>query len=81
MNAPAPYSKIKRHLADKFKKQNLPALKKAVAALEESGAIVNAGDKSGCAGQYKINVDHENFDSRGRYVDDTDPVTKVSGVQ
>ena len=46
-------SKIKRHLADRFKKQNLPALKKAVAALEESGAILNTGPKSGCAGHYK----------------------------
>ena len=26
----------------------------------------------------QLNVDHENFDSRGRYVDDTDPVTKVT---
>lgn len=48
-----------------------------MAALVESGVIVNTGDKSGCAGHYKLNVDHENFDSRGRYVDDKDPVRKV----
>ena len=71
-------SKIKRHLADKFNKHNLPALKKAVAALEGSGFIVNTGRGSGGAGHYQLNVDYENFDTRGRYLDDKDPAKRVS---
>ena len=71
-------SKIKRHLADKFNKHNLPAVKKAVAALEASGVIVNTGRGSGGAGHYKFNVDYENFDTRGRYLDDKDPAKRVS---
>ena len=49
-----------------------------MAALEESGVILNTGSKSGCTGHYKLNADHENFDTRGRYVDDKDPARKVS---
>jgi hypothetical protein len=72
------FPKIRSHITktfDKTKAVHQNSIKSNVKTMEDSGLIVNVGENPGPRGRFKINPDYADFDTRGKYIDDTDPVT------